>query len=201
MRLYKLNEKTLKESQTRLTSWYWKRKPTRRNNLTTYNSHVLILFFLLDWSSFREGRVHLKLDVQDQRNGRILGVDEQGGWRKMMIITRRTTHTTSVKNFFVLIRSNVSLVRPEKMLWSYPIFVYIKFLEFSRIHTCHLEFHWSKVWIWFTPILSRMEFLVFFQIFKPLDGICVVRPDNHHPKNSFLMSDIGIAVVDNYGCV
>ena len=34
-----LNEKNAKESQTRLMTWYWIRKSTWRNDLTTYNSH------------------------------------------------------------------------------------------------------------------------------------------------------------------
>ena len=39
-----LNEKKSKESQTRLMGWYWKRKPTWRKDLITYNSHPWIMF-------------------------------------------------------------------------------------------------------------------------------------------------------------
>ena len=44
-----LNEKKSKESQTRLISWYWKRKPTWRKDLITYNSHPWIMFFPFIW--------------------------------------------------------------------------------------------------------------------------------------------------------
>ena len=40
-----LNVKNSKESQTRLMSWYWKRKPTWREDLITCNSHPWIMFF------------------------------------------------------------------------------------------------------------------------------------------------------------
>ena len=166
-------------------SWYWKESQPEG---TTWQ-HIIVIFWsyflLIDWSSFREGKVHLKLDIQDQREGKILGIDGQGGWRRVVMIIRRTTHTTSVKNFFLLIRSKVSLVRSEKMLWSYPIFVFIKFSEFSHLHASNLEFHWSKVWSVVHPNLSRMESLMFFQAFKPLDNVCVVHPDNHHPNKFF----------------
>ena len=68
-----------KESQTRLMSWYWKRKPTWRKDLITYNSYSWIMF-LFNWL-IGEGRgVRLKLDVQGQVGGRILDVDGQGRW-------------------------------------------------------------------------------------------------------------------------
>ena len=75
-----LNEKKSKESQTRLMSWYWKRKPTWRKDLITYNSHPWKLFsfngLTIIW---REG-ARLKLDVQGQGGGGILDVDGQRGW-------------------------------------------------------------------------------------------------------------------------
>ena len=40
------------ESQTKLISWYWKRKPTWRKYLITYNSHPRIMF--PEWLSFGE---------------------------------------------------------------------------------------------------------------------------------------------------
>ena len=39
-----LNKNKSKEKQTRLMSWYWKRKPTWRKDLTTYNNHPWIMF-------------------------------------------------------------------------------------------------------------------------------------------------------------
>ena len=42
------NEKMSIESQTRLRSWYWKRKPTWRKDLITYNNHSRIMF-LFNW--------------------------------------------------------------------------------------------------------------------------------------------------------
>ena len=75
-----LNEKKSKESQTRSTSWYWKRKPTWRKDLIKYNSHPWIMlsfnWLVIIW---REG-VRLKLDVQGQGGGRILDLDGQRGW-------------------------------------------------------------------------------------------------------------------------
>ena len=47
----------VKENQTRLFSWYWKWKPTLRKDLITYDSHLWIMFFLIDWLSFREGEL------------------------------------------------------------------------------------------------------------------------------------------------
>ena len=72
---FQLNEKKSKESQTRLISWYWKRKPTWRKDLITYNSHPSIMFFfnwlVIIWREREGGR--LKLDVQGQEGGRIFG--------------------------------------------------------------------------------------------------------------------------------
>ena len=45
-----------------------------------------------------------------------------------------------------------------------------------------LEFHWSKLWSVAHPNLSRMESLMFFQTLKPLDDVCVISLDNHHPN-------------------
>ena len=58
-----------------------------------------------------------------------------------------TTPKSSGKHFFffVLIRSNISLLRPEKMLWFYSISVFIKSLEFPPVDASNLEFHWLKV--------------------------------------------------------
>ena len=63
----------------------------------------------------------------------------------MMMISGWTTDTSSVKHFFVLLRSKISLSRSEKMLWSHSIFVLLKFLEFPCVHDSNLEFHWSKI--------------------------------------------------------
>ena len=49
-----LNKKKSKESQTKLMSWYWKRKSSRRKDLIKYNSHPWIMFFLIDWLSFEK---------------------------------------------------------------------------------------------------------------------------------------------------
>ena len=40
-----LNEKKSMENQTRLMSWYWKRKSTWRKDLMLYNSHPRIMFY------------------------------------------------------------------------------------------------------------------------------------------------------------
>ena len=69
-----------KKSQTRLISWYLKRKPTWRKDLITYNSHPWIMVFQIDWLSLGERRDCLKLDVQGQGGGRILDVDGQRRW-------------------------------------------------------------------------------------------------------------------------
>ena len=50
-----VNEKKLKESQTRLMSYCWKRKPSCRKDLITYNSHPWIMFSLIYRLSFGEG--------------------------------------------------------------------------------------------------------------------------------------------------
>ena len=91
------------------------------------------------------------------------------------MIIRQTTHRSSIKYFFVLLRSKLSLWRSENMLWSYQIFILIKFLEFPHVYTLisNLEFHWSKIESVVHPIFSRMESLVFFQTFKPLDVFVV----------------------------
>ena len=49
--------------------------------MITYNSHLWIMFFLIDWLSFGKDRGgnRLKLDFQGQGVGRILDVDGQGG--------------------------------------------------------------------------------------------------------------------------
>ena len=66
-----LNEKKSKESQTRLMSWYWKRKVTWRKDLITYKSHPWIMFSFNWLVIIWRGRVCLKLDVQGQGSGRI----------------------------------------------------------------------------------------------------------------------------------
>ena len=69
------------ESQTSLMSWHWKRKPTWRKNLITYNSYPWIMFsfnwLVIIWTE--EGGIRLKLDVQGQGGGRILDVAWGGG--------------------------------------------------------------------------------------------------------------------------
>ena len=100
-------------------------------------------------------------------------------WKKnliyLMIIIAWNTHTSSIKHFFVLLRFKVSPLRLEKMVWPYPIFVFLKFLEFSHIHTSNLEFHCSKIWSVVSPLfISGMESIVFFQTFKPLDNVCFI---------------------------
>ena len=79
-----LNEKKPMESQTRLMSWYWKRKPTWRKDLITYNSNPRIIF-PFNWPVIIRrrggGRVSLKLDVQGQGSGRIMDVAAQGSGR------------------------------------------------------------------------------------------------------------------------
>ena len=50
-----LNENKSNESQTRLMSWYWKRKPTWRKDLITYNIHPWIMFSFNWLVSFGEG--------------------------------------------------------------------------------------------------------------------------------------------------
>ena len=46
----------VQQSQTRLMSWYWKRNPTWRKGLITYNSHLGLSFLLIDWLSLGEGK-------------------------------------------------------------------------------------------------------------------------------------------------
>ena len=75
-----LNEKKSKESQTRLMSWYWKRKSTWRKDLITYNNNPWIMFSFNWLVIIWRGGVRLKLDVQGQGSGRILGVDQQERW-------------------------------------------------------------------------------------------------------------------------
>ena len=68
-------------------SWYWKRKPTWRKDLITYNSHPWICLLFIIWLSFEEEgeEDRLKLNVQGQGGGRILDVDGQGGGRFLKI--------------------------------------------------------------------------------------------------------------------
>ena len=80
-----LNEKNSKESQTRLMSWYWKRKPTWRKGLITFNSPLWIMFSFNWLVIILEKGVRLKLDVQDQGMEKCLDVDGQGGWGVLKI--------------------------------------------------------------------------------------------------------------------
>ena len=75
-----LNEKKSKESQTKLMSWYWKRKLTWRKDLITYNIRPWIMFSFNWLVVIWRGGCRLKLDVQGQGGGRILDVDGHGGW-------------------------------------------------------------------------------------------------------------------------
>ena len=52
----------------------------------------------------------------------------------------------------------------------------LKLLEFPQVHASNLEFHWIKILSMVHLVYSRMESLVFFQTFKPIDDICVVCP-------------------------
>ena len=76
---HQLNEKKSKESQARLTSWYWKREPSWRKDLITYNNHSWIMFSFNWLFIIWKGGIRLKLNAQDQKGGRILDLDRQGG--------------------------------------------------------------------------------------------------------------------------
>ena len=73
-----VTEKKSMESQARLMSWYWKRKPTWKKDLITYNIYPRIMFpfnwLIIICRGVGEGRARLKLDVQGQVGGRILDV-------------------------------------------------------------------------------------------------------------------------------
>ena len=89
-----LNEKKSMESDelilkrmesNELMSWYWKRKPTWRRDLITYNSRPRILFHFNWLVIIWKGGICLKLDVQSQGSGRILYVTGQSGWGVLKI--------------------------------------------------------------------------------------------------------------------
>ena len=89
-----LNEKKSMESDelilkrmesNELMSWYWKRKPTWRRDLITYNSRPRILFHFNWLVIIWKGGIYLKLDVQSQGSGRILYVTGQSGWGVLKI--------------------------------------------------------------------------------------------------------------------
>ena len=92
----------------------------------------------------------------------------------LMMIIGQTIHTSSVEHFFLLLRSNISFLSLEEMLWFYPIFLLIKFLEFPYVCASNLQFYWSKIWRVVHSVFSMKESLVFFQTFKLLDDICVI---------------------------
>ena len=89
-----LNEKKSMESDelilkrmesNELMSWYWKRKPTWRRDLITYNSRPRILFHFNWLVIIWKGGIYLKLDVQSQGSGRILYITGQSGWGVLKI--------------------------------------------------------------------------------------------------------------------
>ena len=107
-----LNVKNSKESQTRLMSWYWKRKPTWREDLITCNSHPWIMFFfnwlVIIWRgcSFDIGRRRSRRWKNFGR-GWTMGVGG-GSWkldyfhgRHVCIIPRLTFSTSSVHFFSI----------------------------------------------------------------------------------------------------
>ena len=68
---YQLNEKKSKESQTRLMSWYWKRKLTWKKDLITYNSHPWIMYsfnwLVIIWRGEEGGGV-LSFEIRHPRS-------------------------------------------------------------------------------------------------------------------------------------
>ena len=77
---HQLNEKKSKEIETRLMSWCWKRKPSWRKDLLTYNSYPwIIYFFLIDWLSFGDrGRNSFELGRPRTRTWKNFG----GRWTR-----------------------------------------------------------------------------------------------------------------------
>ena len=72
-------------------SWSWKRKPTWRNYLITYNAIYNVFFDLTGYHMETGGR-SLKLEVQGQRTGRILDVDGQGDGESWKLESFRGLH-------------------------------------------------------------------------------------------------------------
>ena len=103
--------------------------------------------------------------------------------RGLTMIIAWITPTSSVKHFFVLLRNNISLLGPEKMLWLYLILVPIKFLEFPRVHTSNLQFHCFKISSVIRSDFSMMESLLFLQTFNAFNDVGVICLDNPHPNN------------------
>ena len=104
---FQLNEKKTKESQTRLISWYWKRKPAWRKDLITCNNHPWIIFsfnwsviiwrervrgggFVWNWASKVKG-------VEE-----FLGVDGQGGGGSWKLDNFHGRHMCIIPNIFLL---------------------------------------------------------------------------------------------------
>ena len=98
-----LNEKKSKESQTRLKSWYWKRKPTWRKDLITYNNHPWVMFsfnwLVIIWRRGEGVGIRLRLDVQGQGGGRILDVDGQGGGGSWKLDNFHGRHMCIIPNY------------------------------------------------------------------------------------------------------
>ena len=97
-----LNEKKSKESETRLISWCWKRKPTWRKDPITYNSHPWIMFsfnwLAMIWrkaGGVKGGREVGSFETRRPRlrGWRILGVDGQRGWGSWKVDNFHGRHT------------------------------------------------------------------------------------------------------------
>ena len=79
------------ESQTRLMSWYWKRKPTWRKDLITYDSHPWIMFPFNWLVIIRRGRgIRFTLDIARQGGGGPWKLANFHGSRMCNVITQST---------------------------------------------------------------------------------------------------------------
>ena len=92
----------------------------------------------------------------------------------LMMIIGQTTQMSSVKHFFLLLRPNISFLRLEEILWFYPIFLLIKYLEFPHVCASNLQFFLIKNTTCHPPHFFYEGVLNVFQTFKPLDKVCVI---------------------------
>ena len=123
-----LNEKKSMESDelilkrmesNELMSWYWKRKPTWRRDLITYNSRPRILFHFNWLVIIWKGGIYLKLDVQSQGSGRILYVTGQSGWGVLKLDNFHGRHMCIVATYILMAWQLSRLERLNGIQWSY----------------------------------------------------------------------------------
>ena len=125
------------ESQTRLMSWYWKRKPTWRKDLIRYNSHPWIIFFLIDWLSFRDW-------MGEERSSFEVGRPRSRWWKNFDVAGQSKGGSWQLDNFHE---------RPihAYVFFSLSIHFWILHCIFKENEVCLL---WKKCTLWYQIITT-----------------------------------------------